>query len=241
MGIYVGDVGVQLKLATGSSLTYVTKTEIHVTKPNGVAVIWPAAPDGMTQNIVYTTVAGDLDIPGTYILHAYCEWTSSSTHSGAPVELVVGESDLTGLITTFRVLYRYIKAVDLPYENFAILYDLAVDEHAQNLVTYGNPVLTPSQTNAAYCHLISDFYERGNPDFNFASQSISPGVTFSRTQNNGKILTGPRQNYETLMNGIVSARTAAAKPFFHYSPKIFSKRMMEIDPELEGELEHITE
>jgi hypothetical protein len=240
MGIYVGDVGVQVKLATGLSLNYVTKTDILVTKPNGVVVTWPAVPDGMTQNILYNTVAGDLDIPGTYILQAYCEWTSSSVHTGNPIELVVGESDLTGLISTFRVLYRYIKPADLPYENFAILYELAVDEHTQNLVTYGNPILTTSQTNAAICHLIGDKFEKGNPDWSYSSQSISPGISFSRSQKNGTITTPGRAAYDDLMKGIVAARTAAAKPFFHYSAAIFKKHMMEIEPEPEGELEHIT-
>jgi hypothetical protein len=241
MAIYVGDTGVSIQLDTHQSLTYATTISIYCTKPSGVVVVWPATQVGTTQVIQYITVAGDFSLPGDYIIHSYIEFTSGSVHSGEPIEIHVGDGDLTGLITTFRVLYRYISSVDLPYENFAILYSLAVDEHAQNIVTYGNPVLTTSQTNACLCALIADQFERGNPDFNFASQSISPGVTFSRLQNNGKILTGPRQNYEDMMNGIVSARTAAAKPFFHYSPKIFSKKMMEIDPEPEGELEHITE
>jgi hypothetical protein len=241
MAIYVGDTGVNIQLDTQQSLTYATSFSIHCTKPNGLVVIWTATQVGTTQIIQYVTGTGDLDLAGDYIIHSYVEFGSGSVHSGDPIELHVGTTDLTGLITTFRILYRYISSTDLPYEKFKILYELAVDEHAQNLITYGNPVLTTSQLNAAYCHLIGDYYERSNPDFNYTSQSISPGVTFSRSQNNGKILTGPRQNYETLMNGIVSARTAASKPFFHYSPKIFSKRMMEIEPDPEGELEHITE
>jgi hypothetical protein len=241
MAIYVGDTGVNIQLDTQQSLTYATSFSIHCTKPNGLVVIWTATQVGTTQIIQYVTGTGDLDLAGDYIIHSYVEFGSGSVHSGDPIELHVGTTDLTGLITTFRILYRYISSTDLPYEKFKILYELAVDEHAQNLVTYGNPVLTTSQTNAAFCHLVGDYFEKGNPDWSYSSQSISPGVSFSRSQKNGIIKTPARTAYEDLLDGIVSARTAAAKPFFHYTAPIFTKKMMEIEPEVEGTLEHITE
>ncbi len=239
--IYVGDVGVQIRLDTHQTLTYATKMEIHAVKPDGTDVVWTATQYGTTQSITYTTVNGDFDLPGDYILRSYVEWSTGSTHTGSPVELHVGDTDLTGLITMFRVLYRYITVIVMPYENFAIYHAMAVAEHAQNLVTYGSPSLAVVQTNTAICHLIADYFERGNPDWNYSSQSISPGITFSRSQKNGTIKTAPRQAYEDLMDGIVAATTAAAKPFFHYVPPVFTKKIMDIEPEENEPLTHITE
>lgn len=229
--IYAGDADVLVKLDTAVSLTYATVLEIHVTRPDGVADTWTATRDGTTQVIQYTTISGDLDIPGIYILRSYLEFSSRLPHTGDPVELSVNAStDSTGLISMFRVLYRYISLRDMPYQNFAVYYDLAVDEHAINLVTYGNPSMTTSQTNAALCHLIADYFEKGNPDWTYSSQTISPGVSFSRSQLNGNVKTSARKAYEDMMNGIVSARTASTAPYFHYTPPVFSKGMMDIEP-----------
>lgn len=239
--IYAGDVGVTIELDTHQNLIYVTLMAINVTKPDGTTTTWTATRKGTTQSITYTTVAGDLSIPGVYILRSYCEWSSESSHTGDPIELVVESTgDLTGLLTTFRVLYRYIKPADVPYNAFSIYYGMAVDEHTQNLVTYGNPTLTTSQTDAALCHLIADYFEKGNPDWTYSSQSISPGVSFSRSQKNGNVVTPARAAYQELLNDIVAARTRYARPFFHYSQMTFKRNRMEIEPDPEGDLDHIS-
>ena len=66
--VYVGDTGTLIKLDTGVSLVGATALSIMVKKPGGATLTWTATASG--NHLVYTTLAGDLNIPGTWKLQA---------------------------------------------------------------------------------------------------------------------------------------------------------------------------
>jgi len=55
------------------------------------------------------------------------------------------------------------------------------------------------------CHLVADYFEMGNPDWSFRSQSQAPGVSFSRGEK-----TGPREAFEKLFNSIATSANLSA-------------------------------
>lgn len=72
-------------------LDHASLIEFIVTKPSGEVAKWAAAQVGTTQDIVYTTVAADLDETGTYKMQAHVEWNA-------------GADELHGEIQKFRVI-----------------------------------------------------------------------------------------------------------------------------------------
>ncbi|HWQ18555.1 MAG TPA: hypothetical protein VN455_02180 [Methanotrichaceae archaeon] len=87
--IYIGDVGVEIRLDTGVDIDDATLLAIEVLKPDKTPDEWEATQYGTTQSITYTTIADDLDQAGTYKLQAYAEWGENSKHLGETVDLVV--------------------------------------------------------------------------------------------------------------------------------------------------------
>lgn len=66
---YVGDVGTDIIVDCGSTITGATDLKLKVKKPDGSTVEWTAAIDG-TDNLKYTTIAGDFNLAGTYFLQS---------------------------------------------------------------------------------------------------------------------------------------------------------------------------
>lgn len=68
--------------------------------------------------------------------------------------------------------------------------------------------LTDTQEKIALCHLVADFFEQGNPDWSFRSQSQAPGVSFSRGEK-----TGPRTALDKMLDiiEIASRRSMITK------------------------------
>lgn len=116
------------------------------------------------------------------------------------------------LISTFSVFYRFIPIqtydeanaspventdADILYSSFGLYADLAIDELVNLLAARNIPEtsVTENQENVMLCHLIADFFEKGNPDWSFRSQSQAPGVSFSRGED-----TGPRIALEKMLN-----------------------------------------
>jgi len=71
--IYVGSKRIKITVPTGIDLTDALTYKYYIKKPNGSEATWTAtrvAPytDG---NLVYYTVAGDLDLAGLYLGQAY--------------------------------------------------------------------------------------------------------------------------------------------------------------------------
>jgi len=88
--IYEGDIGVEIRLDTGQSLTDATVMKIKVQKPDGTETEWTAAQYSSTT-IYYVTVSGDLADSGDYILQSYVEWGENSKHTGESVILKIYE------------------------------------------------------------------------------------------------------------------------------------------------------
>ena len=82
---------------------------------------------------------------------------------------------------------------------------MAVDELA-NILDLRSITLTSTQEDAALCHLIADYFEQGNPDWNFRSQSMGSGVSFSRGEK-----TGPREALDKLLDQIEAAAKATRR------------------------------
>lgn len=70
MSVFVGDIGVQLKLDAGIDISDQTTLQIRYLKPGGVTGVWTATVSG-TNFAVYSTVSGDLNVPGVYVVQIY--------------------------------------------------------------------------------------------------------------------------------------------------------------------------
>ena len=80
--MFIGDEGTEITVDTGLDLTAATVLEIHVRKPNGERVVWPAVQVGDTL-MRYITTADALDVPGRWELAAYMETPAGKWH-GTP-------------------------------------------------------------------------------------------------------------------------------------------------------------
>ncbi len=67
--IYVGSKRIKLTVPTSIDLTDAVLTKLYIKKPNGAESQWTATISG--TNLIYYTVAGDLDIAGLYYGMAY--------------------------------------------------------------------------------------------------------------------------------------------------------------------------
>lgn len=70
--VFVGDVGTEIILDCGVSITSSTVRKIIARTPNGTIKQWTSSLEG-TNSIKYTIVDGDLDRPGEWQLSAYVE------------------------------------------------------------------------------------------------------------------------------------------------------------------------
>lgn len=67
--LYVGDTGTVITLDCGQDISAATARSIEVRKPDKTLVSWPATASGTTA-IQFATLAGSLDMPGTWRLQA---------------------------------------------------------------------------------------------------------------------------------------------------------------------------
>jgi hypothetical protein len=75
--LYVGDVGTEMLIDTGSDLSTATLLQLKVKKPDAATVAWTGSQKETTK-ITYTIQAGDFDQSGVHQLQAYIEsptWT----------------------------------------------------------------------------------------------------------------------------------------------------------------------
>jgi hypothetical protein len=87
MSVFVGDIGVQLKLNAGIDISNYTTLQIRYRKPTGVVGSWTATVSG-TNYAIYDTLAGDLDVSGVWIVQIYII-TSAYTAYGKKAQLFV--------------------------------------------------------------------------------------------------------------------------------------------------------
>lgn len=222
MTIYKGDTAIVFRLDTGvDNLDIATKIEIHVLKPSGLEVTWTAVQYGTTSEITYTSTVGDLDESGNYILQAYIEW-GTNIHYGDTTTIVVYEP-LTSRVNVsqlIRIMATYYKNItiqtfaqynaspeegtscEISYEDAELYSELARDE-LNDILNIRNITLTNIQTYVALSHLVADYIEMTNPDWNFRSQSMGSGVSFSRGEK-----TGPREALDKLLDQVEAAMKA---------------------------------
>jgi len=67
--IYKDTIGLTLRVNTGADITTATNTTLNVKKPDGTEVVWTASIVD-TYYLHYTTIAGDLDQAGTYVIQS---------------------------------------------------------------------------------------------------------------------------------------------------------------------------
>ncbi len=215
--IYQYDV-TEIRLDTGIDLTGATLLQIRVQKPSDIHVVWPATRYLQTSYITYTTSSSDLDEIGQYILQPYVEINDEPTViDDLSVIDVVPSSDIPELVDTFKIYYRFLDVqtyeeqvanthtdADILYTDFQTYLELAQDE-LQSLLIAKNITLTDVQKKVAMCHLIADYFEMGNPDWSFRSQSQAPGVSFSRGEE-----TGPRAALNKLLDSIAKANVVSS-------------------------------
>lgn len=84
---YVGDTGTVITLDCGQDISAATARAIEVRKPDGTTATWAAVASG-SNAIAYTTLAGTLDMPGTWRLQARVT-LPSGTWLGETAELAV--------------------------------------------------------------------------------------------------------------------------------------------------------
>jgi hypothetical protein len=227
MTIYQGDTSVVFRLDTGiddALLATATEISILVEKPSGTNVTWTATQYGSTSEITYTSVSGDLDEAGDYILQAYIEWGTNGHHGDsttitvyAPLSSRINVSYLIRLMNTYyknisiQTFTEYNESPqegtdsEILYEDMELYSDLAMDELA-NILDSRNITLTNIQTYIAYCHLVADYIEMGEPDWSFRSQSMGSGVSFSRGDK-----TGPRAALDKLLDQVEAATKATRR------------------------------
>jgi hypothetical protein len=95
---------------------------------------------------------------------------------------------------------------EMLYEDIELYSELAYDE-LSNILDARNITLTNTQTYVALCHLVADYFEMGNPDWSFNSQSMGSGVSFSRGEK-----TGPREALDKLLDQAQAAAKANLRP-----------------------------
>ena len=227
MTIYQGDTSVVFRLDTGiddALLATATEISILVEKPSGTNVTWTATQYGSTSEITYTSVSGDLDEAGDYILQAYIKWGKNEHHGDsttitvyAPLSSRINVSYLIRLMNTYyknisiQTFTEYNESPqegtdsEILYEDMELYSDLAMDELA-NILDARGITLTNIQTYIAYCHLVADYIEMGEPDWSFRSQSMGSGVSFSRGDK-----TGPRAALDKLLDQVEAAAKATRR------------------------------
>jgi len=91
--IYIGDVGIKVKVETGIDLTDATTCVIKVAKPNGQLKEWAAVRESpYTSGILsYVTIGIDLDVAGTYLGMAYIETSGGGKYFGESFSFQVWE------------------------------------------------------------------------------------------------------------------------------------------------------
>ena len=75
MMTYVKQIGVKIIVDCQMDLTTATTHTLQVLRPDGSLITWVAAVSGTT--LQYTTISGDLTVPGRYAIQPYVVLTSN--------------------------------------------------------------------------------------------------------------------------------------------------------------------
>jgi len=87
--VYLGDVGTVIRVDMGADISAATDVVLNVLKPDGTEDEWTADVDVVdSEDIIYTTVEGDLDQVGEYLIQPALTFESWEG-MGETVRLVV--------------------------------------------------------------------------------------------------------------------------------------------------------
>ena len=71
------DIGTWIEIDMDEDISAATDRKIHYRKPNAATGTWDAS--ARTSDVIgYQTVDGDLDVPGTWHLQGWCEFSSGA-------------------------------------------------------------------------------------------------------------------------------------------------------------------
>ena len=87
MSVFVGDIGVQFRLDAKKDISTNTSLGVRYRKPDGTTGLWTGTIFG-TDYVTYTTVSGDLDLSGVWVLQIYIV-TSNYTAHGKKAQVFV--------------------------------------------------------------------------------------------------------------------------------------------------------
>lgn len=215
--IYAGNYGDELRVDVGRSLTGAVSMELIITKPSGTVLTKTATQYGSTTKITYTTIEGDTDEAGTYLLNARVQWTGAKL-TGDTVYL---EVEALGAVSQAQVIealpaYTFIDSVqsadeynntenttaDILYPQFAPMLKRAKGELANDLVTLDNLVLSKDDELAALCFLIAKYIMERNPAAFASNISTSGGGSVSHgSYGEGRMdKTDPERSYENILS-----------------------------------------
>lgn len=169
MAIYVGIIGKEILVRTNQDLSESTKTEYHVTKPDGSLVTWRAEKTSTFGELIYVTKTGDLDQAGAYLVTAYVEWGSTSNYLSDPDILIVREQGYDKATYLGTPSERPIDAVRLNLGREACLDLITDDEIEFNLARAGNNIFLAAAFSA---EAIAGFYV-GLVDKSMGGSSVS--------------------------------------------------------------------
>lgn len=88
--IFNGDIGVVLRVYAGIDISTATSILFKVRNPNGTDSTWTASlADDNNYYATYTTVSGDLDVSGTWLLYILVTFADSTSFAGETTEFEV--------------------------------------------------------------------------------------------------------------------------------------------------------
>ena len=90
--VYKGTEGYRLKLEFNVPIESILNIKLDVLLPNGFKTEWFPKIDKDSNEIVYITQRGDLEVPGKYFIQPWVELDSGFKGYGEPVILVVKDN-----------------------------------------------------------------------------------------------------------------------------------------------------
>lgn len=146
------DIGSDIELDTDISLTDVSLIQMHVTKPSGATATWTAMTSGVAEEIVHTTVSGDLNEAGFYRVHAYLEFTGGDAFTGTDTILEV--TDGTASTEAYLALYWSGLKAQLDAVDTGLYSDMVMGA-VSTLANFDTSFLTAGQIKQAYALLVA--------------------------------------------------------------------------------------
>lgn len=121
--------------------------------------------------------------------------------------------DRFGVLYRYLTVQTYVQSVQVPEQNAEadihynawVMYLEQATEELAAICTARGITLSTVMTEQALCHLVADYYEMGNPDWNYKEEKLSPNEQFTRGNE-----TPPRAALNKLLDSAQAAAVAAS-------------------------------